>query len=705
MRVVDRVTALLPHLALTGMVLLLLYAVGRPLRTADAWLHLELGEAYVEQGPWLDADPILYTATGPPVATAWLFDVALHALHDAAGFQGLRVGHVVCVLATIALAGALLRRASGSAVVASLGASLFIALAGFRFLQLRPHLVSIAFALILYRLLLESPGPPSRRRIALGVLLMGLWANLHAGFLLGPMLLMAALGGLLVEAALCSGSTRHKALARTRALGVALGLGLLATLLNPAGGAPHLSYLMAGQESPGLDMVIDEWRAFPFFGPLEAGLPPSPVSFAIGWLLIVAAPLLGGVWLLGSRSPRSSALDPALVGLACAGALASAIALRFQWLGVFTLLLLARCWRPALEMSRARGVLALASLVLVFAWTRAGDWPRLIEGVPRKLDAYARPYSTLQYQGHATWLLLDAEVEGHLFNRYVQGNYLGYWLAPRLRPFFAGSLNVPDRVEDAYFALNRRLGHAGRSFEDTLDDYDVDVFMGVGTPTLPIDARPQVYTTTHLEGTPGWIPIFRNLRGGLWLRANERNSANLARIAAYYRAEGVPFDPRTGFDAERVVEEAPQWAIRHAMLPGDYGDLRRGAAAGKLAALHQLAMTHATLGLYGRAIEVDQQILARVRDNVSARRRLVWCLLQLGRGDEALEAARPFAARPEHTLAAELLGAAEEYPRLETPAARRARVAGLRVFTVPELRVLFAKVGAAPVREPSGDSW
>ena len=101
----------IPHLVLAGMSSLLFYAVGRPVRTADAWLHLKLGETYASQGPWLAADPILYTATGPPGAAAWLSDLALHALRLAAGFQGLRIGHVLFVVAILALSHSLLRRA------------------------------------------------------------------------------------------------------------------------------------------------------------------------------------------------------------------------------------------------------------------------------------------------------------------------------------------------------------------------------------------------------------------------------------------------------------------------------------------------------------------------------------------------------------------------------------------------------------------
>jgi hypothetical protein len=692
-----RLAGWIPLLVLAAMSSLLLYAVGRPVQTADVWLHLKLGEAHAAQGPWLDADPILYTATGPPTAAAWLSDLALYATHLAAGFQGLRVAHVLVVVAILVLGYSLLRRASGSVALASLGTTLLIVLGGYRFLQLRPHLVTIFCVLLLYRVLLESRQPPSWRRIALGALLLGVWANAHAGFVLGPLLLAAGLAGVVLEGVAGPSQGRTAALARARRLGLALAAGLLATLLNPDGAGPHLAYLRAGSDSPALSMVIDEWRPFPLFGPLRGGLPPSPLNFGIGWLLLVSTPCLSAASLWPWRRGQSALADPALVAMACAGVLAGAMAVRFQWLGIFTLLLALQLGRAPLARPGARLAAAGSALALLPLWIQVGGWPRLSEGVPRNIAGYALPYTTGHYFGHAAWFLLDTRLEGHLFNRYVIGNFLGYWLAPRLQPFFGGSLNVPPDVAEAHFTLNERRGLGEMSFEETLDHYEVDVFLGIGPPMPPADGRPQVYTTTHLDGAAGWIPIFRNLRSSIWLRTNARNEANLARVIAYYATAGVPFDPSSGFDPGLALDTAPDWSVQHGLVPSNHSRMRAAASMGGPLAMRRLASVYATLGLYERAVEIDRQILAR-REALDARRRLVWCLLHLGRGDEALAAAERFErAAPQGTLARRLADAARAYGEASSDAERAELVSGLRMLTLADANILFANVlEAAP---------
>lgn len=677
------------RLGFVGMGLLLLFAVAAPLSTADTWLHLKLGEAYARQGPWLDADPILYLAEGPPATTAWLSQLALHAIQAASGFQGLRVAHLICAAGILALAGSTLWRAGCSSAAASLGLGIFVALAGLRLEQLRPHLFTIAASFLVVRLLIEPRAGPSSRRIALATLLMGLWANAHAGFVLGPILLVAATGGVLLGALIGPGSRRPAGLRRARTLALAVVLASAATFANPDGAAPHLAYRSAGVDSPGLDIVIDEWQPFPFFGPLWPGLPPSPTDFVLGWLLILAAPLLGIVG-LGRIARGDDRADPALIGVACAAAVAMALAMRFQWLGLWTLVLAVQLLRAQLPRPRVRLTAATLTLGLGVGWLHAGDWPQLAQDLPRTVQGYARPYRTAHYFGHATWFLQDAAIQGHLFTRYSAGNFQGYWLAPGLRPFLAGALNVPAEVAESYLALTERRGRSPLDFEATLDRYEIDVFMGVGVPIVPHDARARPYTARHLEDSAGWTLIYRNLRSSLWLRRNARNAANLDRVTEYYRGQGVPFDPQTGLEVARVIRDAPGWATSQGLIPTDFARLRSRANAGAQAASNRLAMVYAAIGLCDRAIDLDRRVLEQ-RNPLGARRRLVWCLLQQGRADEARQAAARFEQNaPPGTVARLLADAAREVGRLGSEADRAELVATLLVFTRDEATPLFS---------------
>src|SRR5262245_59531256 len=170
----------LSHLAFAITGGLVLVAAGQPLNTDDAWWHLALGRFFAAHGPWLAEDPLLFAPLAPPSPASWLADVALAGLAHAAGFQALRVLLVASAAALVALGWSLLRDASGSRALASLGATAFAALAAYRLVQLRPDLVSIAATLLCYRWLIASPRPPSVARIAAVGLLCALWANLHA---------------------------------------------------------------------------------------------------------------------------------------------------------------------------------------------------------------------------------------------------------------------------------------------------------------------------------------------------------------------------------------------------------------------------------------------------------------------------------------------------------------------------------------------
>src|SRR2546422_3416910 len=179
----------LAHFAFALCGALLLLSAGQPIITDDLWWHLALGRAFARGGPWLAEDPLLVAPAGPPSPASWLADVALSDVAGAAGFYALRALHAAIVAAILALTWAQLRRESGSRAIASSGATAFTALAAYRLIQLRPDLVSIAASLLCYRWLVADERLPSWRRVAAVAALSALWANLHAGFPLGLLLI------------------------------------------------------------------------------------------------------------------------------------------------------------------------------------------------------------------------------------------------------------------------------------------------------------------------------------------------------------------------------------------------------------------------------------------------------------------------------------------------------------------------------------
>jgi tetratricopeptide (TPR) repeat protein len=658
----SRAPDLVALLALLCLVGLLLFLVGRPVATDDIWWHLALGERYAAQGPYLDADPLLHTAERPPSPAAWLFDVSVFGIERAFGFQGLRAFHVALVLTTLALAYSLFRRESGSKGLACLATGLMICVAWYRFMQLRPGLLTALGVLLLYRLVLEKQ-PASWRRVLAAAALMGVWANLHAAFLVGPLLLFAALLGLAIrQAMVCWARGGAGVDLETAPVGpkyalpiaAALALGLLASLLNPQGVGQHLKFLMP-TPSPELTRVTDDWMPFdPFaFGDLRTRLGPL-VWWIVDALLVLvpAAALWRGVQFL--RRPSAGTLrtaDPVLFGLAAAALVAMVSAVRFQWLIALPLLFLLRAWglqpavaRPAAPRLRWVGALTCLALVPAFGFC-SGYSPKLF-GVPADVSRYLDPaYSTGKYHAHAVWVLRDAGLEGRLWNEYFLGGFLGYWLTPRIQAFVNGTLNYPPEAGDDFGAIKQQRGaRSGESFLDVLDRRGVNLFFGVGLPSARDPSLPPLYSTPLLERAEGWKQVFRDLRTAVYLRDDAANRENMRRVQAYYAREGVPFDSERGFDPLQVVREEPVWAVEHGLIPHDFGAIATSANASNRRlrgrALERLAGLYGILGAHEEQIETSEKLLRLRPRSKSARRWLVHGLLLLDRTDEAERYAR-----------------------------------------------------------------
>ena len=676
--------------------------------TDDAWWHLGLGRAYAAAGPWLPDDPLLFLAPGPAPPAAWLGDLGLHAVQLGAGFTGLRVLHVGLVAAILGLAWSLLRRASGSSAVASLGTIVFIALGSYRFFQLRPHLVTILLTLAVYRLLLEDDRPANWKRVAIAVGLFALWANVHASFLLGLALIGAATASLLVASPLRAPEQRRADRARALPLAATLGLGLLASLVNPNGASQHLAYFAAGATTPELGGIADEWARIDLLALPPANLPPSDLSWGLTWVLLVAAPVAAMAAVRGWRRAgpgEEPGAGPVLIALAATGLAGTLVAVRFLWLGIFPLLLLAataRVARPARRRATTRtGAVLAVALVPAFLWL--GPWPMISASMPRSWPAYTAPYLPDRYNGHAVWTLQDMGLEGNLYNEYHQGGFLGFWLAPSIRTFINGSLNVPPEALAAHSAIRQHRGvHPNEGLDAVLDRYRVDLFLGTRLPQVPKPNRPSASTTGHLERAPGWMPIFRNLKSALYLRKTPRNQANLERVAAYYAREGVPFDPENGFELARVIRETPDWAFRHGIVPVDLAALEQARRhlnpVVRRNAVNRLASIFAALGLYERALVVDEELLRTQPQAWEARRRQVWSLLRLGRTEAAVEAAAALDRAPEtDRLGHAIARSARRAASFDEPHQRRRLAARLPVFTRPETKALLS--GLVPPRQ------
>lgn len=690
---------------------LLLWAVGQPISTDDLWWHLALGRAFAEHGPWLAEDPLLFAPAGPPSPSSWLSDVALAALVRTAGFIGLRVLHVAFVAGILVFVWSLLRRASRSAAIASCGATAFAALAAYRVVQLRPELVSIAASLLLFRWLLADQRPPPWLRVALTGALAVLWANAHAGFPLGLLWIGAALGGLAIAAPLRTAEQRRGDRARAQRLAAALAFAGLATLANPAGVDAHLVYLAAGRGTPALERVADEWAPLPLFALPAPPRLPSPLAWALVWSILLGTAL--ALYRAIRPAHRARGFDPAQAGVSLIALALSLSAVRFLWLGIFPMLFLAKdLARRGGDAPPPRGarrheakIAAAGTALLAAAFVELGDWPAITRGLPATARGYSTPYPVNKYFAHTIWLLADSGVRGNLYQDYFLGGFAGYWLAPDVRSIVNGTLNVSSETLDALAAISARRGvRPGETMTALLDRLGIDLFLGIRLPEAGLPGRRWIATTAHLEDTPGWIPIFRNAESAIYLRANERNRVNLDRLARYYAAQRVPFDPIRGFEIDAVLRDAPEWAIAHGIVPRGFAQMTAIAGAsgarGDLPTRHRVAALFAVLGRYERAAAIDRRILRFAPEDARARRRLAWSLARMGADREAAEITVALAAQPESDGFSQGMATAVREIGALSGEERRAALAALPLLTRTERDWLTTGIASPIARQP-----
>ena len=714
---------------------------GQPIYANDTWIHLALGRAFATDGPWLARDPYLFAAIDPPSPSSWLGSVAIYGAYLAGGFIGLRITHALSVLLILALAWHLLRRSGASSTGAAAGVAGFVVLATYRLVQLRPDLFTIVAVLLLYPTFVRDRAGPDRQRILIAGLLGAIWANVHAAFVLGPLLLLGCaafvFGSSFAQMEEMATRPERARAGRIASAGLAM---LVASCLNPQGVSAVFAYAASGTTTPGLESVSDEWNPTRLFTWPLPFLPPTLAAWILIWLCLIGVAVTAVLFVrqrLGHDS-RAAAIDPALLALAIGGLVAAVWASRFLWLGVFALTLLgtitSNCPAPESEVEpqpvdAGRSSLAsvepprlasppsdkrvlTACLAAIFTLAAAvlhvevGDWPLVSRAMHADEADYRTPYSAERFNTTAVWLLADMGVEGRIFNDYPLGGFMSFWLAPKLMMSSSGTMNVARAAMEANFAIGARQQiRQGETYADLLDRQGIDLFLGLGFPIAATPGRPIPCTVRHLEHESGWMLVFRNLRSAVYLRRNARNSSNLARIASFYAQAGVQFDRERGFDPGLAIQNSPAWALRYGLIPADFeplvtvveNDLREGRVDFNA---HRLASLYAVLGLYDRALTLDRRIQRITPNDADTVWRMVWTFAQIGRWKDAFGVAAHYerTVAPGASSGAYPWSTTIERMRSMNPAARATLVAHLPLLRADQLGWVRDQVGSLPPR-------
>lgn len=206
------------------------YSAGQPLSDPDLWWHLRAGDDILA-GRFPRVESWSFTTAGSPfVITSWISDVLFSLVHDWLGFRGLQALSVALALAILIGAYRSIRRHARPEPAAWV--LLLVATCLLPFLYARAQLFTFLLAVVVAswgRDLLHGAVVRPWRWIALTYL----WANLHGGWVVAPVILVTAT---LAQSA--DTYRRHAGWRSVRPLVTSLATALLAflsTALTPVG--------------------------------------------------------------------------------------------------------------------------------------------------------------------------------------------------------------------------------------------------------------------------------------------------------------------------------------------------------------------------------------------------------------------------------------------------------------------------------------
>lgn len=494
-----------------GFVLLfgLLAMTARPATDPDLWWHLRTGQWIVETGHVPHSDPYSFTRAGQPwVAHEWLLEVLFYELWKHGGFAALIVFSAIVTTAGFIL---LYLRCLADGVKNHWAAAAIIlgALAAAPSWGVRPQIFTFMLASLL--LWLMECGEHRPRLLLWIPPLFLLWLNLHAGFALGPVLLLAYGAGLMIETA--TGATPWNE-ARPIILRVLLLLVACVALvpLNPSGTGLY-RYPFDTLRSPAMRSLIGEWHSPDFHEWLYR-------PFLLLWLLLLVAFATSSC---GSRAlPRLDGTDlrprakwrimAPLLLTACAALDAVRHIPIFVLLAVPVIAAAFSANRGMLEpqptpgntgqisptprSSRLRPLFNAVVVILLAAFALA-RWVGLARGQDAR-EAEQFPQKTVAF-------LRAGDYPRNVFVYYDWGGYAIWKLYPEYRVFVDGRADLygDDHLRQFTAAVQLRTG-----WRDVLDRWKVEAVL----------VPPACALAQALLLDPNWHAAFRESKAILLVR-------------------------------------------------------------------------------------------------------------------------------------------------------------------------------------------
>ena len=406
----------------------------------DVWWHLRTGQ-WILQHHWVPYSESFSTfAMGNPwAAYSWLFEVLIYSLFGWLGLVGLLAYTYAMVLAITGELHSLVRKFE-TRLAYSVPLTVLALLAMAPLYTPRPWLFSILLFIVELNILIGVRHSRRYRRLLLLPLLFALWANLHIQFVLGFLVLGAAmceepLGKLLRHRHL--DGDQDKALPVFYMTLIALAC-VVATLLNPYHFRIYAVVLELVRQAGFYNLVSE-------FGAMNFRTPPD-------WLVLGLT--LGATFALG----RQRVVRPFWVLLLLAAYLISFRSRRDVWVVVVIAVGVISSSRSALlvgsleTLQKAQIIVIVAAVgILLFITARANH---ISEDALQVAVAKAYPV-------RAADAVEEGGYAGPLYNHFDWGGYL-VWRLPKLPVSMDGRTNLynVDRVTHSVMVWTGQPGWA-----------------------------------------------------------------------------------------------------------------------------------------------------------------------------------------------------------------------------------------------------
>ena len=441
----------------------------------DFYWHLKTGEWLLSTHSLSAGEPFTYTHAGAPLLhNEWLFQVLLALVFQAGGFIGVSLAVTAIHTASWYLTFLSCRTALASDAKA-LVVTLFFC-GTFGTVAPRPHLFTFLFFAWLAYLIVRFKYRGSTRHLWTLPVVMVPWANIHGGFFLG-IVLMVAFAGAEWLMWFWRGGTDAEAKARLWKLSLCIAAAFVATLINPhfltLWWYPFHAIVKSGDTS-----AISEWQS-PNFHML--GFQYFLITVAIFWLgavlarkkpdlteLLVPSIFIGGA-LYSARNIPLAALTMApffsvfLTSVALTNDEKSPLADRSSNTPP--------AWKARLSALLAAGNRDVGEAASWPNWVLVGFSAIVLLAIypihAKTLDqAIAQTLPV-----NATDFLIANRITGRMFNTYHTGGYLLYRLPPGQKVF---TYPRTDFYRPEFLKENLAIYSGDPSWKKLFDKYDIE---------------------------------------------------------------------------------------------------------------------------------------------------------------------------------------------------------------------------------------